>query len=134
MNGQQNSCKLKRHKYLLYIKQPFEKTNGGHSQPTAPQKKDATELDKQLTKMILIPQNKRTRIQKLQNTENFGRYRIKIANNPPAEKGCSDKIMIKNKLIFSGLVYTRLNLKKCVSSALLFVWFYSISHRLICFF
>ena len=69
MNGQQSSCKLKPHKHLLFIKQPVEKTSGGHSYPIAPQKKDTTELDKQLTKMILIPQNKRTSIQKLQNTE-----------------------------------------------------------------
>ena len=93
MNGQQSNCKLKPHKHLLYIKQSVKKTSGGHSHPIAPQK-DTTELDKHLTKMILIPQNKRTRIQKLQNTVNVVRYQIKIANNPPAEEGCSHKIMI----------------------------------------
>ena len=94
INGQQSSCKLNPHKHLLYIKQPAEKTSGGHSHPIAPQKKDTTELDKQLTEKILIPQNKRTRIQKLQNPVNALRYRIKIANNSPAERGCSHKIMI----------------------------------------
>ena len=95
MNGQQqSSCKLKSHKHLLYIKQSVEKTSGGHSHAIAPQRKDTTELDKQLTEMILITQNKRTRVQKLQNTVNVVRYRIKIANNPPAEKGCSHKIVI----------------------------------------
>ena len=79
---------------MIYIKQPVEKTSGTHSHRIAPQRKDTTELDKQLIEMILIPQNKRTRIQKLQNTVNFLLYRIKTANNPPAEKGCSHKVMI----------------------------------------
>ena len=94
MNGQQSSCKLKPYKHLLYINQPVEKTSGGHSHPIALQRKDTTKLDKQLTKLILTPQNKRTRIQKLQNTLNVVTYRIKIANNPPPEKGFSHKIMI----------------------------------------
>ena len=55
INGRQSSCKLKPLKHLLYIKQPVEKISGGHSHPIVPQKKDTTELDKQLTKMILIP-------------------------------------------------------------------------------
>ena len=50
--------------------------------------------------MILIPQNKRTRIQKLQNTVNVVRYRIKTANNPSAEEGCSHKIMITKQTSF----------------------------------
>ena len=62
MNGQQSSCKLKSHKHLLYMKQPVEKQSAAHSHPIAPQRKDTTGLDKQLTEMILIPQNKRTRI------------------------------------------------------------------------
>ena len=94
MNEQQSSCKLKPHKYFLYIKPPVEKTSGAHSHHIFPQRKDTTELDKQLIEMILIPQNIRTRIQKLQNTVNVLLYWIKIANNPPAEKGCSHKVMI----------------------------------------
>ena len=94
MNGQQSSYKLRPHKHLLYINQPVEKTSGGHSHPIAPQRKDTTELDKQLTEMILMPQNKSTRIQKLQSTVNVVRYRIKIANNPAPKKECSHKIMI----------------------------------------
>ena len=87
MNEQQSSCKLMPHKYFLYIKPPVEKPSGAHSHHT-------TELDKQLIEMIFIPQNIRTRIQKLQNTVNVLLYWIKIANNPPAEKGCSHKVMI----------------------------------------
>ena len=93
MDGQQSSCKLKSHKHLPYI-QPIEKTSGGHSHPIAPQRKDTTELDKEITKMILIRRNERARNQKLQNTVNVVRYRIKIDNNLPAEKECSHKIMI----------------------------------------
>ena len=106
MDKQQSSCKLKPHKYLLYIKQPVEKTSGGHSHPIAPQRKDTTELDKQLTEMILLTQNKRIRIQKLLNTVNVVRYRIIIANNPPTEKGCSHKIMIiKQTNFFRSSIY-----------------------------
>ena len=60
MNGQQSSCKLRPHKHLLYIKQPVKKTSGGHNPLIAPQRKDTTELDKQLTEVILMPQNKST--------------------------------------------------------------------------
>ena len=55
---------------------------------------DTMKLDKQITKVILIPRNKRTRIQKLQNTLNVVIHQIKIANNPPAEKEYSHKAMI----------------------------------------
>ena len=41
--------------------------------------------------MILIPQNKRATNQTLQNTINGLRYRIKIANNPLAEKDAHTK-------------------------------------------
>ena len=94
MNRKKNSCKLKQHKHLIKNKQPVKKTCGGHSHLIAPQRKDTIKLDKQRTEMILIPQNKRPRNQKLQNTVNVVRFRIKIANNSPPVKGCSHKIMI----------------------------------------
>ena len=104
MDGQQSSCKLKPHKHLPYI-QLVEKTSGGHSHPIVSQRKDATELVKEVTEMILIRRNKRARNQKLQNTANVVRYRIKIDNNPPAEKECSHKIRLQNELVVSDLVF-----------------------------
>ena len=76
------------------IKQFVENTGEGNTHIIVPQRKYTTKLDKQRTEMILIPQNKRARNQKLENTVNLLRYRIKIANKPPAEKGCSHKEMI----------------------------------------
>ena len=104
MDGQQSSCKLKPHKHLPYI-QLVEKTSGGHSHPIVSQRKDATELVKEITEMILIRRNKRARNQKLQNTANVVRYRIKIDNNAPAEKECSHKIRLQNELVVSDLVF-----------------------------
>ena len=104
MDGQQSSRKLKPHKHLPYI-QLVEKTSGGHSHPIVSQRKDATELVKEITEMILIRRNKRARNQKLQNTANVVRYRIKIDNNAPAEKECSHKIRLQNELVVSDLVF-----------------------------